>query len=680
MSDNKTIITIDTVFDSFKEFNALFSKYKNDLKELPGGWAKVDKEIGKIHNPFEGIQKSVKAVQAPFNELKSIAKETGAQIKASATNQDKFRVATIGAAKSFGAIAKSAVNTGKSIAGITKSIAGWVGIATGIGGALVGGTLFGFDKLAQSQGGQRKSAQGLGMSTGELSATKITYDKVLDDSESVLAKINEAKNDFSKRGQFYANGISSKDFEGSNAEILNKLVLKAKDTTDKGGKNYQQYAQAKGLTDLLGTSNVTRIHEQQHEELNLLGATNAKRIKQLSQDEQSLRKFQDFTASIQTAGQHIENVLGDHLVRLAGPLGNLSDAFSNAVAKLLDTGKIDEWINTLSDDIKQFSDWISSDDGKKDIQEFFDGVATAAETIAPFVKALSWVADVFKWVGTGIGVSVGFVVTTFEKVCDFFAKFIPGINSSKPSAPAPTQPTANGSPHPKMSSKSALSAEAAKQAVEANKNADYTNQGKSLSVKQDEIAKLAAATQAKYGVPAEVTQAQYNIESGGGKHMPSGSNNPFGIKATKDDIKAGKFVEAMTTEHLNGIDVRILQKFKKFDSLADAFDAHAKLLATRPQYANARKHANDPKAFADALTGVYATDPHYGEKLKAEISKQAPRVSQNTTNASQSAQQQAQSKSTQAGRTYQQPVNVTINKSAGADVNTTVNAMSPSSV
>jgi len=132
----------------------------------------------------------------------------------------------------------------------------------------------------------------------------------------------------------------------------------------------------------------------------------------------------------------------------------------------------------------------------------------------------------------------------------------------------------------------------------------------------------AKAAEAKYGIPAAVTLAQYKLESNNGKKTPAGSNNPFGIKATRAEIEKGQYVEGMTTEHLNGVDVRIKQKFKKFDSLADAFEAHAKLLATGSAYSEARKHKDDPNAFADALTGKYATDANYGSKLKTIIAEQ----------------------------------------------------------
>lgn len=122
----------------------------------------------------------------------------------------------------------------------------------------------------------------------------------------------------------------------------------------------------------------------------------------------------------------------------------------------------------------------------------------------------------------------------------------------------------------------------------------------------------AQASEKKYGIPAGVTYAQWALESSHGTRMPAGSNNPFGIKA-----RAGQpYVEAMTTEVIAGHAQRVMARFAKYASLADAFDAHAKLLATSPAYARARGQGT-AGGFADALTGVYATDPNYGAKLRA---------------------------------------------------------------
>lgn len=122
----------------------------------------------------------------------------------------------------------------------------------------------------------------------------------------------------------------------------------------------------------------------------------------------------------------------------------------------------------------------------------------------------------------------------------------------------------------------------------------------------------AQASQKNTGIPASVTLAQWALESGWGKSMPEGSNNPFGIKAA-----AGQdYVEAKTREVLDGKEVFITARFRKFASISEAFDLHGQLLANGKAYAHARSLLPDADNFADALTGTYATDPDYGKILK----------------------------------------------------------------
>ena len=119
----------------------------------------------------------------------------------------------------------------------------------------------------------------------------------------------------------------------------------------------------------------------------------------------------------------------------------------------------------------------------------------------------------------------------------------------------------------------------------------------------------------QWGVPASVTIAQWAVESAWGASMPPGSNNPFGIKA----VGGEPAVESMTHEVEAGVRVTISARFRQFATLADAFDWHGRLLATSRYYVAAMARKTDPDAFADALTGVYATDPQYGTTLKYVI-------------------------------------------------------------
>lgn len=130
-----------------------------------------------------------------------------------------------------------------------------------------------------------------------------------------------------------------------------------------------------------------------------------------------------------------------------------------------------------------------------------------------------------------------------------------------------------------------------------------------------EVVEAAVASQVKWSVPASITLAQWVVESAWGAAMPPDSNNPFGIKAVGDQPA----VESATREVVAGESITIRAKFRKFASLGEAFDLHGRLLATAPVYRPAMKNKDDPEAFADALTGVYATDPAYGTTLKYVI-------------------------------------------------------------
>ena len=128
-----------------------------------------------------------------------------------------------------------------------------------------------------------------------------------------------------------------------------------------------------------------------------------------------------------------------------------------------------------------------------------------------------------------------------------------------------------------------------------------------------DIIDAAKQAQKKWGIPASISIAQWALESAWGKHMPPDSNNPFGIKARTGEPS----VTVPTREFLNGKSITIQAPFRKFASIAEAFDRHGELLATAPVYAKARSFENSPDQFADALTGTYATDPKYGSLLHA---------------------------------------------------------------
>jgi flagellum-specific peptidoglycan hydrolase FlgJ len=114
-----------------------------------------------------------------------------------------------------------------------------------------------------------------------------------------------------------------------------------------------------------------------------------------------------------------------------------------------------------------------------------------------------------------------------------------------------------------------------------------------------------------------VTVAQFLLESNWGKAGMGDAYNYFGIKAREGE----PFVSKATSEFVNGKKVGQKAKFRRYSSMAECFADHARLVCERCRpngekiYEQALSHPDDPRAFAHALTGIYATDPEYGTKL-----------------------------------------------------------------
>lgn len=131
------------------------------------------------------------------------------------------------------------------------------------------------------------------------------------------------------------------------------------------------------------------------------------------------------------------------------------------------------------------------------------------------------------------------------------------------------------------------------------------------------------------GVPPRFLIAQAALETGWGKNeirMPDGSpsHNLFNIKAGKN--WTGPVVEATTTEYVNGVAQKQVERFRAYGSYAEGFADYARLVTGNARYSGVVGET-DPGAFARGLQDAgYATDPRYAEKLERIISGSLPKA------------------------------------------------------
>jgi flagellar protein FlgJ len=125
------------------------------------------------------------------------------------------------------------------------------------------------------------------------------------------------------------------------------------------------------------------------------------------------------------------------------------------------------------------------------------------------------------------------------------------------------------------------------------------------------------------GIPAAFMIGQAAHETGWGRseiRMADGRNahNLFGIKAGPG--WQGKVAEVTTTEYIDGQPRKLVQRFRAYDSYAEAFRDYARLISQSPRYQAVMRNLHSAQAFAQHLQQAgYATDPQYAAKLSRVI-------------------------------------------------------------
>jgi flagellar protein FlgJ len=118
-----------------------------------------------------------------------------------------------------------------------------------------------------------------------------------------------------------------------------------------------------------------------------------------------------------------------------------------------------------------------------------------------------------------------------------------------------------------------------------------------------------AATQ----LPAELTVAQWALETGWGVHQPA--NNCFGIKAYSGCYG----VQTLSTvEVIHGVSSNVEKAFATFPSLNACFQKHSEIITRELSYRKAWQQylaSRDWRTLVRQIAPIYATGPTYAERL-----------------------------------------------------------------
>ena len=143
-----------------------------------------------------------------------------------------------------------------------------------------------------------------------------------------------------------------------------------------------------------------------------------------------------------------------------------------------------------------------------------------------------------------------------------------------------------------------------------------------MNLSQEIFAKkmIQAAYEAKKStqLPASIVASQAILETGWGRYIPTDihtkkfSYNLFGIKGEGTNGS----VNIYTHEYVNGEKIKIIAKFRAYNSYAESFIDYGNLILGAKRYKQAVINKGDPEKYIyEIWKAGYATDPEYPIKI-----------------------------------------------------------------
>jgi hypothetical protein len=389
-------IAIPAEVDKFKASYAAFQKYQEAIKQTPGLLGFYGSQLNAVAHAANGVNKAidkysnaVPLIERAHEKLASAAQKAGSSFKGLGVNLTR----------TLENLARSALNP--------LSIlfpGGWSSAAMGLGLGLAGGGLAGFlgagaiESGASSISARRRTALGLGVSYGELTASDVVLGNRLGIDQGNLGAASAGLYDFTSP-QFL--GLRSSGAAGQ-ADAA-KAVLSVIDQipsmfagVPESGIGAQ--ARATHLTDIMDLEQIIRILKSTPEERASIRKQYEDASKAFDIPPEVQKKWADFDTQLERARVSIETVLMDKLAPMAQPLTKLSEEAADLIAAFAKSGVVATAVSDSASGLNWFAGVITSDELKDSLKKFEGGL----EALGPYLKSFGHVLKVL----AGFGIDV----------------------------------------------------------------------------------------------------------------------------------------------------------------------------------------------------------------------------------------------------------------------------------
>ena len=348
----KSVIEIDVLDEKFQTFAKEFEKLKKSLASFPSDWNKSN---------IAGI-KSAQTIGKGLDDAKK--------------KQDNFNKSIKDGGEALKKVASITANIARDMANAAFSIGKFFAF-----GSLTAG--FGLGALASSVSDKRRTAQGLGITTGELRSAE-TYGSRYIDPLQVLGKLADIKSDV--RQQYKLGVLGVNNIQGKNpAELLPETLTKARDLFKQFG-GQKSPLESLGVTDIIDYESLRRLAGLSKEEFQDFIDNLKKGNQQFKTFDKLDKAWQDFWVKLNETSQKLQITLIDILAKLPEPLSKLSEAVAEAIKTFLSHPELQKWLDDLVIGIKNFATYLVSGGLKKDIDKFWTTLEEVRITLEQFAR------------------------------------------------------------------------------------------------------------------------------------------------------------------------------------------------------------------------------------------------------------------------------------------------------
>ena len=376
----KSVIDVTVNDQEFQKFYETFSKFREQVKDLPPIWG--------------GADGSVKDLQTSIDKLtESIQNQVDLFTKVGKAHEDILR----GVEKTNREMANLGRTTEKLygfIKGITIALLSWKSI-TGVFNFMSGTSgFFGFNNLAQGAANTRQQANLLGVAPNELQAYQNATQRY-SISNSLLEHMNVARGDVRQQGMLRATlGFTDEDFANKSAAELSIEAMKRMREKLRKMSPQQRIimAEAYGWSDMAGGWGPLQEMLQKTPG-EMAGVGKAYR--------ENLDKFKnapngpvadDFMQRINRVWTELENGFWNKLQALSDPLSKLADAFKNLVLSGLDSPAFKDGIKYFAEVVNKWAVDLQKPEIRSALADFLTNLELVVQGLG---RAVSYLASWF---------------------------------------------------------------------------------------------------------------------------------------------------------------------------------------------------------------------------------------------------------------------------------------------